>query len=79
MLKPRTAAPKALHALTIASAKHLLKMGHIAKPKHDKIVKQARMSIQQAPMPAQQPDDPGVQQPDFGSLAPMMGPSMTGE
>jgi hypothetical protein len=63
------APPKALHALTIASARHLLTQGHITKPKHDKIVKGARMAIQQVPMPAQAPPIEPPQ--EFGSMAPM--------
>lgn len=61
---------KAMHALTLASARHLLNQGHISRQKHAKIAKGAkaglRMSSQQAPMPAEE-----MPEQDFGALMPM--------
>ena len=68
--------PMAMHNLTLASAKHLVSMGHITKAHHASIVKKSKSQI--API-KQIPTSTGPGLADeapataFGSLQPRMG------
>lgn len=63
---------KSRHSLSMASASHLHKMGHITEEQRDRIHESARAEI------AEQKKQKVAPAPSFGSLAPPMGAAGAG-